>query len=87
MHLNISVKVPELLHIGQSFDSTPAVVGEKVDWTDNIGNSWESKQEVQFTRVNLLVHQENLMCDVMNIKVTWPYNVMQCNIWKGLYTG
>ena len=71
LYLNISVKVSKLLHIGESFDSTPAVVGEEVNWTDNIGDSRKSKQEVQFSRVNLFVHQQNLMmCGIMKTKVT-----------------
>lgn len=61
MYLNISIQVSELLHVRESFDSTPAVVGEEIHWTNNIRNGWESKQEVQFTRINLLVHQKNLM--------------------------
>ena len=40
-YLDIPVQVPELLHVGKGFDTSPAVVGEEVYWTHDIGDSRE----------------------------------------------
>lgn len=40
-HLDIPVQVPELLHVGKGFDTSPAVVGEEVYRTHNIGDGRE----------------------------------------------
>lgn len=40
-HLNIPVQVPELFHVGKGLNASPAVVGEEVHWTYDIGDSRE----------------------------------------------
>jgi len=42
-HLNIPVQVPELFHVGKGFDTSPAVVGEEVYWTHDIGDGRETQ--------------------------------------------
>lgn len=38
-YLNILVQVPELLHVGESLDATPAAVGQEVNRTAHIEHS------------------------------------------------
>lgn len=59
-HLDIPVQVPELLHVGKGFDTSPAVVGEEVYWTHDIGDGREPQQEVQLHWINLFVHEQHL---------------------------
>ncbi len=53
-HLKVPVQVPELLHVGKSLDSSPALVGEKVHRADHVGGCREPEQEIQLSMVYLI---------------------------------
>ncbi len=63
-YLNISVKIPKLVHFRERFDATPAVIGEEFHRTRNIWNSRESKEKIQFCRINLVILKKYLKSDL-----------------------
>jgi len=63
-YLQVLVKVPELLHLRECLDPSPRVVGEEGHWTIDVGQGWETQQEVQLIGVYLLSLEQDLEGDL-----------------------
>ena len=58
--LDVPVKVAELLHAGEDLDCTPANIADELHWTHRVGSAGETKQKIQFSRIDFLLHQKDL---------------------------